>query len=146
MDTNLSDRKHFPEGIKEIQNIEMSMAFVEENIADHPISRAFISEMHKMIVGELMPPPQGEGDPTPGQYRQVNLEISKSTHKPPEWLKVNEYMEELLDFVNREDSPKYEFVKNSYCPSSICLDSPVSKWKWKDCSLVYLCNACQSWV
>jgi Fic family protein len=43
----------------------------------------------------------------------VNLEISKSTHKPPEWLKVNEYMEELLDFVNREDSPKYDLLKTA---------------------------------
>jgi len=113
METNLSDRKQFSEGIKEIQNIEKSMAFVEENIVDYPISRALISEMHRMIVDELMPPPQGEGDSTPGQYRQVNLEISKSTHKPPEWLKVNEYMEELLDFVNREDSPKYDLLKTA---------------------------------
>jgi len=113
METNLSDRKQFSEGIKEIQNIEKSMAFVEENIVDYPISRALISEMHKMIVNELMPPPHGEGDSTPGQFRQVNLEISKSTHKPPEWLKVNEYMEELLDFVNREDSPKYDLLKTA---------------------------------
>jgi Fic family protein len=113
METNLSDRKQFSEGIKEIQNIEKSMAFVEENIVDYPISRALISEMHKMIVDELMPPPQGEGDSTPGQFRQVNFEISKSTHKPPEWLKVNEYMEELLDFVNREDSPKYDLLKTA---------------------------------
>ena len=113
METNLSDRKQFSEGIKEIQNIEKSMAFVEENIVDYPISRALISEMHKMIVDELMPPPQGEGDSTPGQFRQVNLEISKSTHKPPEWLKVNEYMEELLDFVNWEDSPKYDLLKTA---------------------------------
>lgn len=113
METYLSDRKQFSEGIKEIQNIEKSMAFVEETIVDYPISRALISEMHKMIVDELMPPPQGEGDSTPGQFRQVNLEISKSTHKPPEWLKVNEYMEELLDFVNREDSPKYDLLKTA---------------------------------
>lgn len=113
METNLSDRKQFSEGIKEIQNIEKSMAFVEENIVDYPISRALISEMHRMVVEDLMPPPQGEGDSTPGQFRQVNLEISKSTHKPPEWLKVNEYMEELLDFVNREDSPKYDLLKTA---------------------------------
>lgn len=113
METNLSDKKQFSEGIKEIQNIEKSMAFVEESIASHPINRAFISEMHKMIVDDLMLPPQGEGDSTPGQYRQVNLEISKSTHKPPEWLQVNEYMEELLNFVNREDSPKYDLLKTA---------------------------------
>lgn len=113
METNLSDKKQISEGIMEIQNIEKSMAFVEDNIVNYPINRAFISEMHKMIVDELMPPPQGEGDATPGQYRQVNLEISKSSHKPPEWLKVNEYMEELLDFVNREVSPKYDLLKTA---------------------------------
>lgn len=113
METNLSDKKEPSEGIKEIQNIEKSMAFVEESIASHPINRVFISEMHKMIVDDLMLPPQGEGDSTPGQYRQVNLEISKSTHKPPEWLQVNEYMEELLNFVNREDSPKYDLLKTA---------------------------------
>ena len=113
METNLSDKKEPSEGIKEIQNIEKSMAFVEESIASHPINRAFISEMHKMIVDDLMLPPQGEGDSTPGNYRQVNLEISKSTHKPPEWLQVNEYMEELLNFVNREDSPKYDLLKTA---------------------------------
>ena len=113
METNLSDRKQFSEGIKEIQNIEKSMAFVEENIVDYHISRALISEMHKMVVGDLLPPPQGEGDITPGQFRQVNLEISKSTHKPPEWLKVNEYMEELLDFVNKDESPKYDLLKTA---------------------------------
>jgi len=113
METNLSDRKQFSEGIKEIQNIEKSMVFVEENIVDYPISRALISEMHKMIVDELMPPPQGEGEITPGQYRQVNLKISESAHRPPEWLKVNEYMEELLDFVNKDDSPKYDLLKTA---------------------------------
>ena len=113
METNLSDKKEPSEGIKEIQNIEKSMAFVEESIASHPINRAFISEMHKMIVDDLMLPPQGEGDSTPGNYRQVNLEISKSTHKPPEWLQVNEYMEELLNFVNKEDSPKYDLLKTA---------------------------------
>ena len=113
METNLSDKKEPSEGIKEIQNIEKSMAFVEESIASQPINRAFISEMHKMIVDDLMLPPQGEGDSTPGNYRQVNLEISKSTHKPPEWLQVKEYMEELLNFVNREDSPKYDLLKTA---------------------------------
>jgi Fic family protein len=113
METNLTDRKQFSEGIKEIRNIEKSMAFVEENIANYPINRAIISEMHKMIVDELLPPPQGEGDITPGQYRQVNLEISKSSHKPPEWLKVNDYMDELFDFVNKEDSPKYDLIKTA---------------------------------
>ncbi len=67
--------------------------------------------MHKMIVDGLNPPPEGEGDSTPGQYRKSNLKINKSSHKPPEWLKVDDYMNELFDFVNKEDSPKYDLLK-----------------------------------
>ncbi len=113
IETNISERKNFSEWIKEIQNIEKSLAFVEDSIASFPINRAFISEMHKMIVNDLLPPPKGEGDITPGEYRKINLEISKSTHKPPEWLKVSDYMQELFDFINKEDSPKYDLLKTA---------------------------------
>ena len=111
IETKLAGSKSLPPGIKEIQIIEKAMAFVEENAKDYPINRTFISEMHKMIVDGLKPPPNGEGDATPGQYRKENLKINRSSHKPPEWLKVDDYMNELLDFFNREDSPKYDLLK-----------------------------------
>ena len=96
-----------------IQNIEKAMAFIEENVNDYPIDRAFLSEMHKKIVDGLLPPPDGEGDSTPGDYRKVNLKINKSSHKPPEWLAVKDYMNELLEFVNKDDSPKYDLLKTA---------------------------------
>ena len=111
IETKLSENENVPPSIKEIQNIEKAMAFIEENVKDYPINRAFLSEIHKMIVDGLLPPPDGEGDANPGEYRKTNLKINKSTHKPPEWLSVNDYMNELLDFVNREDSPKYDLLK-----------------------------------
>lgn len=111
IETKLEGSKKVTPSIKEIQNIEKAMAFIEENVKDSPINRAFISEMHKMIVDGLNPPPGGEGDSTPGQYRKSNLKINKSSHKPPEWLKVDDYMNELFDFVNKEDSPKYDLLK-----------------------------------
>lgn len=111
IETKLEANNRVSPSIKEIQNIEKAMAFIEEHVRDHPINRAFISEMHKMIVGDLQPPPVGEGDAMPGLYRKSNLKINKSTHRPPEWLKVDDYMNELLDFVNREDSPKYDLLK-----------------------------------
>lgn len=111
IETKLTETKKVPPSIKEIQNIEKAMAFIEQNVNDYPINRAFLSEMHKMIVDGLLPPPEGEGDSTPGEYRKRNLKINKSSHEPPEWLKVDDYMNELIDFVNREDSPKYDLLK-----------------------------------
>lgn len=111
IETKLSESKKLPPSIKEIQNIEKAMAFIEENVNDYPINRAFLSEMHKKIVDGLLPPPNGEGDTTPGEYRKINLKINQSSHKPPEWLKVDDYMNELIEFVNKEDSPKYDLLK-----------------------------------
>lgn len=111
IETKLIETKIVPQGIKEIQNIEKAMAFIEENVEDYPINRLFVSEMHKMIVDDLLPPPNGEGDYTPGEYRKVNLKIQKSSHQPPDFLKVEEYMTELFDFIAKEDSPKYDLIK-----------------------------------
>jgi Fic family protein len=111
IETKLTETKNVPPGIKEIQNIEKAMAFIEDNVKEHPINRAFVSEMHKMIVDGLLPPPVGEGDRTPGEYRRNNLKINKSSHKPPEFLKVEDYMSELIDFVNQNDGQKYDLLK-----------------------------------
>jgi Fic family protein len=111
IETKLLDNKTVSQSIREIQNIERAMAFIEENVNEHPINRAFLSEMHRRIVKDLLPPPMGEGDTTPGFYRKVNLKINKSLHIPPEWLTIEDYMNELFDFVNKEDSPKYDLLK-----------------------------------
>lgn len=113
IETKLSDIKVVSPSIREIQNIEKAMAFIEENVSDYPINRAFLGEMHKKIVDGLPPPPDGEGDSTPGDYRKVNLKINKSSHKPPEWLAVEDYMNELIEFVNKGDSPKYDLLKTA---------------------------------
>jgi Fic family protein len=113
IETKLSDIKVVSPSIREIQNIEKAMAFIEENVSDYPINRLFLSEMHKKIVDGLKPPPDGEGDATPGDYRKINLRINKSTHKPPERFAVEDYMNELLEFVNKDDSPKYDLLKTA---------------------------------
>jgi Fic family protein len=111
IETKLTETKKVPPSIREIQNIEKAMAFIEENVSDYPINRVFLSEMHKMIVDGLLPSPEGEGDATPGEYRRQNLKINKSSHIPPDWLKVDDYMNELIEFVNRDVSPKYDLLK-----------------------------------
>jgi Fic family protein len=87
------------------------MVFIEENVNDYPINRAFLSHIHKIIVAGLLPPPHGEGDTTPGEYRKFNLKINKSLHLPPDWLKIEDYMNELICFINKEDKPKYDLLK-----------------------------------
>ncbi len=111
IETKLDGKQAFSEGIREIQNIEKAMEFIEENIKDYPINKLFISEIHKMIVNGLTPPPAGEGDHTPGKYRTHNLRIQKSSHLPPDYIHVEPYMNELIDFINKEDSPKYDLLK-----------------------------------
>lgn len=111
IETKLELNENVSEGIREIKNIENAMEFIENNIKDYPINRMFLSELHKMIVQELSLPPSGEGDHTPGVYRKINLKISNSSHLPPDYIKVQDYMTELLDFIEREDSPKYDLLK-----------------------------------
>lgn len=95
----------------EIDNIEEAMAFIESNVKNYPINKTFISELHKIAVRNLSPPPQGEGDANPGKYRNHNIKIQKSTHLPPDSLMVDSYMEELFKFVNTEHSTKYDLLK-----------------------------------
>src|SRR3989338_8436110 len=62
IETKISPTKMSPpNNIKEIQNIEETMFFIEEHIGDTPINRIFISEVHKRIVSGLDVSPQGEG-------------------------------------------------------------------------------------
>ena len=111
IETKLVHSQDVPAGIREIQNLEKAMAFIEEHSRDTSINRHFLSEIHQITVHGLLPPPKGEGDSTPGEYRRKNLKINKSAHQPPDWLQVNDYMEELLAFINRKDSPKYDLIK-----------------------------------
>lgn len=99
--------------IREIQNIEAAMLFVEENVKEYSINRAFVSELHKMIVAGLEPPPRGEGDYTPGVTRKSEVKIGQAAHVPPDWIRVDEYMEELFAFIAHEDDPKYDLLKTA---------------------------------
>lgn len=93
------------ESIREIFNIERAIKFIEENItAGGKITRAHISEIHKIIVDGLTPPPSGEGSCYPGDLRPINVGIQGSSHVPPDKVKVPDYFEELITFVNTSTS------------------------------------------
>lgn len=101
------------QNILEIENIEKSMRFIDKNIDDININKLFTSELHKHIVKELIPPPTGEGDRTPGVYRTNDIKISKSTHKPPAPFQIDGYMDELFNFINQDHPSKYDLLKTA---------------------------------
>jgi Fic family protein len=105
--------KNKSHSIIEIQNIEKAMEFIESTIQDYPINKAFLSELYKIIVKDLPPPPNGEGDLTPGSYRNKNIKISNSLHLPPDSFLVDTYMDDLFSFINNEDSSKYDLLKSA---------------------------------
>lgn len=111
IETKIGNKSNHNSGIVEIQNIEKAMEFIEANINDYPINRAFISELHKLVVSGLSAPPNGEGDLYPGIYRNMNPIISNSEHRPPDYTLVNDYMDELFAFINNADSTKYDLLK-----------------------------------
>lgn len=97
--------------ILEIKNNEKALDFIDENISHEKISRAFLSEIHKMITAGLQLPPHGEGSRNPGNYRTVNVTIARSAHSPPDASQVAPLMNELLDFINKDDPPQYDLLK-----------------------------------
>lgn len=112
IESKLDDREYINEQIQEIRNIERCLNFIDEDVDGIKLGRVFISDMHKMIVTGLTPPPVGEGDQTPGTYRNYSVEIKGAKHKPPETQQqIESYMQELFDFLNDSHSPKYDLLK-----------------------------------
>lgn len=103
------------ENIIEIENGERALEYVDEYIGEKKnlINRHFLSDLHKIVVANLTPPPKGEGSVTPGQYRNVQVHISGSDLINPDYMKVPDYMEELLNFVEKIDAPKYDLLKTA---------------------------------
>lgn len=104
-------RKTKDEKMREIYNIERAIEFIEEQISPNAdIQRAHISEIHKILVDGLTPPPHGEGSRYPGNFRSVSIAIKGSSLVPPEPLLVPAYMQELLDFVNKPVDPQNDLL------------------------------------
>ena len=97
------------EQIKEITNIENAMRYLEDNIEELEISNHLVRELHQLTVAGLSA--KKEGAVHPGAFRTQNVHINGSAHVPPEFTMVDYYMSELMDFINREDPPKYDLLK-----------------------------------
>ncbi len=105
IDNRLEDERE-----KEIINLEKAINFIESNIDEHPINRAFISELHKIVTDGLTPPPIGEGSKNPGMLRTFNVKINKSKHTPCDASVLNDYFEEFIKFINEKRKEQYELL------------------------------------
>lgn len=104
-------RKTKDEKLREIFNIEHAIEFIEEHISQNTdIQRAHISEIHKILVDGLTPPPHGEGSCYPGEFRHISVAIKGSAHVPPDPLLVPDYVREILDFVNKPVAPQHDLL------------------------------------
>lgn len=111
IETQLEERTYKNEQVEEIRNIEKTMHWVDNITSDHSINRSFVSELHKMIVQNLTPPPNGEGDHDPGEYRKEQVEITGSQHLPPPPYRIVELMDELFEFLEKEITAQFDLLR-----------------------------------
>jgi Fic family protein len=111
IETKMSAKPSSDVAIKEIENMEECLAFIDEHSDTLEIDRAFVSELHKRVVRGLPLPPAGEGDPTPGAYREHSAKIKNSQHALPPPALIAPYMDELFQFIKAPDEPKYDLIK-----------------------------------
>lgn len=108
IETTVVGENRASDHIREISNIENAMEYIEEVIQPgSPLTEHLIRELHAMAVTDL----SREGDKTPGAYRTGSVIIAKSDHLPPDPILVPGYMSELVEFVNKNDPPKYDLIK-----------------------------------
>lgn len=98
--------------IKEFRNNQDAIDFIEEHITEGvEIDKRYLSEFHRIVVNDL--DPSQEGDYSPGQYRTNEVAIKNASHRPPLAVKVPEYMEELVTFINSQRSQKYKLLSTA---------------------------------
>jgi len=108
IEQKIEHRERSSERFSEIANVEQAMSYIEDNIdSGSKISHHFIRELHQLAVESLTE----EGDKTPGAYRTWPVEIAQSNHLPAEPHLVQSYMDELVNFINKEDDKKYDLIK-----------------------------------
>lgn len=108
VESKVEGQQRSTDQLREIGNIEGAMVYVEQCIQPGTgLSEIFIRELHAKVVEGL----EREGDRTPGAYRQGPVVIAQAEHVPPEFVHVPAYMQELVQFINTQDPPKYDLIK-----------------------------------
>lgn len=103
-----SDITKFSEdSIEEIRNIENAISYVDHCYSEEnfKINHTFLKELHSIVTSGL----KREGSNESGAYRHCNVKISNAIHIPPESIQVQDYMDELINWIN-EDNDKIQFL------------------------------------
>lgn len=82
---------------KEIINILRAARHIDDRDPLAPLTHDFVRELHHMTVDGL----HREGDPNPGEYREVEVRITGSDHIPPPRTSIHAEMTQLLEFSNK---------------------------------------------
>ena len=98
------------ENIKEIENIENAINYVNtcfDEDENFKISDKFIKELHYIITDGL----KNEGSKESGSYRTCNVKINKAIHTPPNPIAVPGFMQELIEWINKDDKMQMQLLK-----------------------------------
>jgi len=78
-------------------NLRDAFRLVEEWAADQsqPLSSSTIKQLHALVA-------RGNVEAEPGVFRSRNVQISQTTHVPPEFLQVEPLVRELVERLNTE--------------------------------------------
>jgi len=129
IETKISSEVIINEEIKEIQNMENALIFIDENIDSIIINNKFIYELHYLVTNWLNS--EKEWSKNPGEYRKSNVTITKSKHKPCDYTQVWDYMEELFNFINNSDDNKYDLIKTALAHHRFVWIHPFDNWNWR---------------
>lgn len=100
------------DSIAMIMNVERAIGKIEsQDMAQVPIDRDYIFDLHKIAVEGL--DPHDEGDDRPGAYRVAPRKITNSTHIPPAPADIRDLMDGLIDLINRPIPHQMELVRTA---------------------------------
>ncbi|MGE5312723.1 MAG: Fic family protein [Acidobacteriota bacterium] len=115
LDPKRQERKKDDYHIQELNNLEKAAVYIDEcaerSTTHRSITKNFILDLHKSVTEGLPVGDDLPGDETPGRYRTKAVEITKSKHVPPMGVKVDDYMNELIEFINHDDGKINHLLK-----------------------------------
>lgn len=98
------------QNIEEINNIDNAIKYIDKIFKEDKkakLSSFLLKELHSILTKGL----NKEGSRTPGAYRKNEVKILNSKHIPPHAIKVQEYMDELIKWINEDSKAQIKPLK-----------------------------------